>query len=208
MTARIQACGDDALRLVTPSPVDRQELASRLREDAAWQEVVIGRDSVTVQFDPVSLAPEEAAHRLQGYLAHTATARNDRVTTRHVLTLLAGPEHAPDLEACARANGLDTGTFLDQVAASPLTVDMLGFAPGFAYISGVDPRLKGGRLAHPRTHVPAGSVGFIEGFLGIYALDGPGGWPIIGRISEPLFRPSREQPFVLLPGHRICLARG
>lgn len=208
MTPRIVACGDDALRAEIPAPLDRHGVAARLKQDAAWLEVVVGRESVTVQFDPLSLTPDEARARLLTHLSLPADENVATVQISHALTLLTDPEMSPDLNDCAQSNGTSPEAFLQRILTSPLTVDMLGFAPGFSYVSGVDPQLIGGRLAHPRSRVPAGSVGFIEGFLGIYALEGPGGWPIIGRIREPLFRASEDQPFVLLPGHGIELVRG
>jgi allophanate hydrolase len=82
---------------------------------------------------------------------------------------------------------------------------MLGFTPGFAYLSGLSPDIVSERLAHPRARVAAGSVGLITGQIGLYALDGPGGWPIIGRILNPLFDRERTEPFVLLAGDNVQL---
>ncbi len=210
MTAqvRIVSCGDDALRLETAVIADRHALAASLKQDANWLEVVIGRESVTVQFDPVRLLPAAAEQHLSQQIV-TSQAKPFALDRNEVtLTLLTDPASAPDLHASATRNGLDTDSFLEVILASELSVDMLGFAPGFAYVAGVDPTLEGSRLENPRTHVPAGSVGFISGFLGIYALEGPGGWPIIGRIAESLFDLSSEQPFVLTAGSSIRLVRG
>jgi KipI family sensor histidine kinase inhibitor len=80
---------------------------------------------------------------------------------------------------------------------------MLGFIPGFAYIGGLDARLEIDRLPQPRQFVPAGSVGIAGGRTGLYALPGPGGWPLIGRTSCTLFDAQSDQPFVLDAGMRV-----
>ena len=82
-------------------------------------------------------------------------------------------------------------------------VDMLGFTPGFAYIGGLDAALDVPRLPQPRMHVAAGSIGIADGRTGVYALPGPGGWPIIGRTSLTLFDALSDQPFLLQAGYRV-----
>ena len=82
-------------------------------------------------------------------------------------------------------------------------VEMLGFTPGFAYIGGLDDRLDVPRRPHPRQYVPAGSIGIAGGRTGIYAMPGPGGWPLIGRTPEPLFDAKAGDPFRLRPGLRV-----
>ena len=82
---------------------------------------------------------------------------------------------------------------------------MLGFTPGFAYLSGLSPMLLAERLAKPRVRVPAGSIGLITGQVGLYALEGPGGWPIIGRLQVPLFDRAAPNPFRLAPGDGVVL---
>ena len=77
---------------------------------------------------------------------------------------------------------------------------MLGFTPGFAYIGGLDDRLFIERLPEPRQHIPAGSVGIAGGRTGLYSLPGPGGWPLIGRTSKPLFDAAADDPFTLCAG--------
>ena len=82
---------------------------------------------------------------------------------------------------------------------------MLGFMPGFAYVEGVDSTLKAERLSTPRQRLDAGSVGILSGQLGLYGLAGPGGWPVIGRLTETLFDVGRDVPFLLQEGQTIRL---
>lgn len=199
---RIMSCGDDALRLVTSEADHRHALANALLKSGAWREVVVGRESVTVQFDPVDLSPAAATELLRSAALDVGSEPD---VEPPVVTLKARTDgsSAPDLALCADANGSSVPEFIEKILGSDLRVDMLGFAPGFAYVSGVDPVLHGGRLENPRQRVPAGSIGFIEGYLGIYALEGPGGWPIIGRTQAQLFDKTAQDPFLLSPGARV-----
>ena len=80
---------------------------------------------------------------------------------------------------------------------------MVGFTPGFAFIGGLDERLRVPRRKEPRQCVPAGSVGIADERTGLYALASPGGWTLIGRTAYPLFDATAEQPFALSPGMRV-----
>ena len=91
-----------------------------------------------------------------------------------------------------------------ELHAQPVyTVAMLGFAPGFAYLLGLPEALATPRLATPRLRVPSGSVGIAGAQTGVYALETPGGWRIIGRTDLALFDPSRVEPFALRAGDRV-----
>jgi len=195
----IVPCGDDALRLVTRASDDRHLIADILRSSGSWREVVVGRESVTVQFDPVALQPSAARDLLKKTVSMNLSDQQS-VQPEVTLTVSTDAASAPDLSTCAEANRCTIEEFLSKIHDSSLKVDMLGFAPGFAYVSGVDKSLSGGRLENPRQRVPAGSIGFIKGSLGIYALEGPGGWPIIGRTDAILFDKSAPDPFLLSTG--------
>jgi inhibitor of KinA len=80
---------------------------------------------------------------------------------------------------------------------------MIGFTPGFCYLGGLDRRLQTPRRKTPRTNLPAGSVGVAESQTGMYPVDSPGGWQIIGRTPLRLFAPARENPFLYETGDRI-----
>ena len=80
---------------------------------------------------------------------------------------------------------------------------MLGFLPGFAYMGSVDDRIAAPRLLSPRMQVAAGSVGIAGNQTGIYPLDSPGGWNIIGRTPLLMFDVNKEEPCLLQPGNTI-----
>ena len=85
-------------------------------------------------------------------------------------------------------------------SAAEYPVYFLGFTPGFPYLGGLDARIAAPRLETPRQHVPAGSVGIAGAQTGIYPLESPGGWRLIGRTTLRLFDAQRDPPALLAPG--------
>lgn len=108
-----------------------------------------------------------------------------------------------DLENVAKIHSITTEEVVRRHAASECVVYMMGFTPGFPYMGGMDSAIATPRLEIPRTHVPAGSVGIAGKQTGIYPIESPGGWQIIGWTPLKLFDPAREQPFLLAPGDRV-----
>ena len=109
----------------------------------------------------------------------------------------------PDLEEVARLTGLTPEQVVAAHTGTPWRVGFGGFAPGFAYLVGGDPRLEVPRRAEPRTKVPVGSVGLAGEFSGVYPRESPGGWQLIGRTSDdqaPLWDLDRDPPALLMPG--------
>ncbi|MGV0577662.1 allophanate hydrolase subunit 1 [Mycolicibacterium elephantis] len=109
----------------------------------------------------------------------------------------------PDLDEVSRLTGLSTDQVVAAHTAIPWRVGFGGFAPGFAYLVGGDPRLEVPRRAEPRTKVPVGSVGLAGEFSGIYPRESPGGWQLIGRTGEVLWDLDRERPALLTPGMTV-----
>lgn len=105
-----------------------------------------------------------------------------------------------DLDRVADLTGLSPEAVIAAHTGTPWRVAFGGFAPGFAYLDGGDPRLAVPRLATPRTSVPAGSVALADGFSGIYPRSSPGGWQLIGRTEAVLWDAGREPPALLRPG--------
>ena len=114
-----------------------------------------------------------------------------------------GGVQGPDLDALARHVGLSIAQVVERHCAVEYTVAMLGFAPGFPYLLGLDPALQMPRLATPRVKVPAGSVAIGGAQTGIYPHEGPGGWRIIGHTERMLFDATCESPSLLQPGDRV-----
>lgn len=158
--------------------------------------------SLLVVFDPVRTDPDAMEGAVKRALA--ASAEGSAPRARHVdVPVLYGGEAGPDLDGIAEAAGLTADEASALHAHASYRVAFLGFAPGFAYLSGLPERLVAPRLPTPRTRVPAGSVGIAGDQTGIYPLDSPGGWRLIGRTPLSLFSPSREPMSLLLPGDRV-----
>ena len=114
-----------------------------------------------------------------------------------------GGECGPDLAAVAEHARLSREGVAACHAAAEYTVAMLGFAPGFPYLLGLNASLHVPRHATPRTRVPMGSVAIGGAQTGIYPRELPGGWHLIGRTPRVLFDPAREPPCLLAPGDRV-----
>jgi KipI family sensor histidine kinase inhibitor len=112
-----------------------------------------------------------------------------------------------DLDAVATATGLPVAEVVSRHSGRTYSVDLLGFAPGFAYLSELDPQLQLPRRADPRPRVPAGSVAIAGAQTAVYPLDTPGGWHIIGRTATVMFDPAREPPALLRAGDTVRFER-
>ena len=112
-------------------------------------------------------------------------------------------EFAFDLNAVAAAHNLNTADVIRMHSTANYVVQMIGFSPGFPYLAGLPAQLHTPRRASPRIHVPAGSVAIGGEQTGIYSLETPGGWNIIGRTPVRLFDPQRDPPCLLQSGDSI-----
>jgi allophanate hydrolase len=200
---RIRACGDDLLHIAADDVRDAQRLGRDLRTDCFWLEVVPGQDSVVVQFDSARHTLDDARARLERLppgSADDGAGTNDSVIE---IPVCYGGDDGPDLRRVCSELGMSPETLVTLHTGTEHCVELLGFTPGFAYLSGLDSRLQVGRLAAPRQRLPAGAVGIAGLYTGLYALPGPGGWALIGRTPLRLFDGREPDPFVLRPGQRV-----
>lgn len=108
-----------------------------------------------------------------------------------------------DLDAVAGQAGLTRREVVQRHAAATYTVAFCGFAPGFAYLTGLDPALQVPRRARPRTSVPAGSVAVAGPYSAVYPRASPGGWHLLGHTGTALFDLHRDPPALLAPPARV-----
>lgn len=214
MKARIEALGDRALLASLDAPelgtANRRVHALRAAIEARpppWlQDLVPAYASLALVLDvdamdsPAPLA--QARDWLQDLLG---TVREGAQTPGRCIDIPVcyGGEFGPDLDDWARHAGLDAEEGIARHAAGDYRVAMLGFAPGFPYLMGLDPALAMPRLATPRARIPAGSVGIGGGQTGVYPNAGPGGWRLLGRTPLRLFDPAAHPPTLLAPGDRV-----
>ena len=114
---------------------------------------------------------------------------------------------AVDIDVIAAYSGLSRDEVIDLFTSRTYRVFMLGFLPGFTYMGEVDSRIAVPRKDSPRKKVPKGSVGIAGNQTGIYPLESPGGWQIIGRTNVEMFTPGNESPCLLKPGDHVRFVR-
>ncbi len=200
--AGIVGVADDRIAVAVADTAAGQVLADRLRLLPGCIEAVGGIAVVECQFDLAATSAADFAASVRA--ACERAAGDDAWPGRvHDIPVIYGGKDGPDLEPVCHSLGLDVTEFVRRHTAETYSVAMLGFTPGFAYLDGMDAALAVPRRETPRQHVSAGSVGIAGVRTGIYALDGPGGWQIIGRTPAALFDPEAEVPFRLAAGDRV-----
>jgi inhibitor of KinA len=177
-------------------------LASRLRKVALPGVLAIqpAYTSVLVKFDPARL--ERA--QLEQALSELADSGGERVRpSEHVIPVCYEGEYAPDLEEVARTLGLSAKKVIALHSGKVYRVCFLGFLPGFAYLTGLPKELEVQRVAEARLRVPRGSVGIAGGQTGVYPVESPGGWRLIGRTPLSLLDWTRDPPALLSAGDTL-----
>ncbi|WP_425093430.1 5-oxoprolinase subunit PxpB [Tropicimonas sp. S265A] len=158
--------------------------------------------SLTVHYDPVQttravLEPVVAA------LVNSETGTEKSPGALWRLPVHYNDAHGPDLAALAESAGLSVAETVALHSATEVTVHMLGFLPGFAFMGDIAPVLRRPRLREPRVRVPAGSVAVADRLTAVYPWESPGGWHLIGHCPVPLFDRTRPKPSLLAPGDRV-----
>ncbi len=192
---------DDLIELEFRSQALAETVAARLREEGGWLEVVTGINSLTLQFDCLQIRPEEALARVADLGAETNGQQQAQEAFE--LPVCYSVDIAPDLDAVCQHLEIDVDELIRLHTSTEHEVRLLGFAPGFAYIDGLDSSLDVPRHEIPRQRVPAGSVAIAGSQTGIYSLASPGGWQVIGRTPVTLFDPAASPPNRLQPGRRV-----
>lgn len=201
---RIAPFGESAL-LVTFSEALEPEANARARALAdAWEARGIGPAipayaSTVLRFDPLARSRASTV-RLARELAARAAPPAPAAARRHEIPVRYG---GPDLPEVARLSGLSVGDVVALHSGRDYVAYFLGFAPGFAYLGDLDPRIRAPRLVEPRARVPGGSVAVIGGATAIYPRPSPGGWRLIGTAEVVLFDPGRDPPTLIQPGDRV-----
>ncbi|MEX1184124.1 MAG: 5-oxoprolinase subunit PxpB [Gemmatimonadota bacterium] len=176
--------------------------------DAVQLEVVPAYTTIAVHYDPQHFAhgggsPYAQVCALIERLLREAT-RGEAMPVQTVeIPVRYGGADGPDLDDVARHADLDADSVVRLHAAGEYTVQMIGFVPGFPYLSGLPACLATPRRASPRLRVAPGTVGIAGVQTGIYPLETPGGWQLIGRTDVQLFRPDRDPPVLLRVGDRV-----
>jgi inhibitor of KinA len=174
------------------------------------RDVVAATCTVALHYDPLQIEILTQTQTPFEALAQQVTQRLSSLdpaaapaTSEHQIPVCYGAEFGEDLEAVAQTHGLTLRDVIALHSAPLYRVQMLGFAPGFAYLAGLDARIATPRRPTPRTRVPAGSVGIGGQLTAVYPLDLPGGWHLIGRSPVSFFDPTAARPSLLTVGDRV-----
>lgn len=208
---KIRQCGDSMLLIELEPVIDPVVneraivLAARIRAHHARgvRDVAPGYSTLGVHFDP--LQTDLAALELTIEREFAGLAGLDTIVDRNVIEIPVqyGGAGGPDLEAVATLAGCSTAEVIARHSGQLYRVYMLGFIPGFAYMGRVDPSIAAPRHRVPREKVPAGSVGIAGLQTGVYPVDSPGGWQLIGRTGSVMFDPTRDRPSLLAAGDMV-----
>lgn len=158
--------------------------------------------SLFISFDPLKISFPELKKRIEGTLQFLEIP-NLSEGRLFSIPVVYGGEYGPDLKVVASLKGLSEEEVMELHTSRDYRVFMIGFTPGFPYLGILPEEIAAPRLETPRLKVPKGSVGIAELQTGIYPLQSPGGWRIIGQTPIELFRPEEESPFLLSPGDRV-----
>ena len=210
MAPEFSAVGDLAVRValgaeISPSlNAQVQRFCRRLQREPVWgvTEWVPGYAAVTIYYRPWAVGFDELCGTLAQYV-HSDADTPPPETRRVEIPVCYGGEYGLDLDEVATRQGLNGVQVIERHTGGDYLVYFLGFLPGFPYLGGMDASLATPRRATPRPRVPAGSVGIAGAQTGVYPLETPGGWQIIGRTPLRLYDPDRQPPALLAAGDHV-----
>lgn len=213
---QLMPLGDHGMRIElgsTISPDTRKKAAAvaSLLDEAAFPwliEYIPAFTTVTVLYDIILAAsdgesPVKRVCRELSLLLDGMEVSGDTEARIVEIPVCYGGEAGPDLNYVASCNGMSPDDVIRIHQEGVYSVHMIGFAPGFPYIGGMPAAIAAPRRTSPRLKIPAGSVGIAGEQTGVYPIETPGGWQLIGRTPLALFRPDEEEPSLLRAGDRI-----
>ena len=206
----VRPAGDSALVLTLAARIDPAINARaiaiaetvRTRCGAAVQDVVVGYHTVTAYFDPLASEHRQIEQEMRAAAAAVTVVEVERGRLIEV-PVCYDAAFGADLDEVAAVAGVAPEEIVRVHTAREYRVFVVGFVPGFAYMGPVDAQLALPRRATPRTRVPPGSVAVAAGQTGIYPMETPGGWHILGRTPIRPFDPARPEPVLFRPGDRV-----
>ena len=209
---RVVPAGDSAILIELGSEIDPDinsqvfALADSIdaAEIAAVVELIPTYRSLLVSYDPILSKYDEMCDRLDSFVTELDAIVEAAGDAKIVeLPVVYGGDDGPDLGSVAKHAELSIQEVIDIHSGVDYRVYMIGFAPGFPYLGGLDKRIATPRLKTPRISVPAGSVGIAESQTGVYPNASPGGWQLIGRTASALFDVTMSSPSLITPGSKV-----
>lgn len=158
--------------------------------------------SLLINYDPRVILYGELKERMER-LVRLETMAGEERRKIYEIPVCYGGEYGPDIANIAAHAGLTEQEVIDIHSSRDYLIYMLGFLPGFCYLGGLDERIHTPRLANPRIKINAGSVGIGGSQTGIYPLDSPGGWQLMGMTPVKTYDPTRPEPILVRAGEYI-----
>jgi KipI family sensor histidine kinase inhibitor len=208
--SRLLPAGDTAILIEWADEIDDDvndrvhALAQALRDQSRPEirDLIPAYSSLLICYDPHRVGFAQMRAFLQALLQSPQAYDAPPPRLIEIPTVYGG-KFGPDLAFVAQHNGITEVEVIRLHASVTYRVYLIGFAPGFAYLGSVPQQIAAPRLETPRTRVAAGSVGIAGRQTGIYPMETPGGWRLIGHTDARLFDPSRDPPTLLRPGDRV-----
>jgi len=158
--------------------------------------------SLLIQYNPLVIEIDSLIEKLSEIEKDLGAIDLPKPRTVEIPTIYGG-EFGEDLGFVAEHNGLSEDEVIKIHSSTDYRIYMLGFTPGFSYLGGMSEKIAAPRLKTPRTKIPGGSVGIAGKQTGIYPMESPGGWQLIGRTPVKLYDPASETPIILQAGDYI-----
>jgi len=177
-------------------------LAEKLRKSSKYIEIVPGYDSLVCVFDLAARSSDTTKRHIEDILKQDISGKMQMGEVVEIPVHYAG-QNGPDMERICASAKLSVNEVIALHSGQTYRVCMMGFIPGFTFLSPAPKALHHPRLETPRAKVPAGSIGLANWQTGIYGLESPGGWQIIGKTPLAIFDSKRDIPFLLNAGDRV-----
>ncbi len=221
---RYYALGEQAITVVFADHID-PDISHKIRQAeivlskhpfSGMLTTVAAYTTLSIYYDPFILKSRQTidVNDIQEWIFDYFISLMDRVNENaqaaaNILSIPVcyGGEYGPDLDIVSAHTGLNSEEVIAQHTSQTYLVYMMGFMPGFPYLGGLRPSLATPRKATPRNLVTQGSVGIAGEQTGVYPLDSPGGWQLIGRTPLRLFDPKSEKPILLQSGQQVRFER-
>jgi KipI family sensor histidine kinase inhibitor len=204
----LKPLGDSAILIQLGDAIDPalnarvHALSTLLQASPSVIETVPAYCTVLVHYDPLATTYNQIKNIIEKKISLLDDATHK--PSRHLeIPVLYGNASGPDLEPAATTLALSPSDLIRLHSEREYTVYMMGFTPGFPYLGILNEKLTLPRMSTPRTRVLAGSVAIAGSQTGIYPVDSPGGWHILGHTPLKLFDPTSETPFLFAPGDTV-----
>ncbi len=210
MKAKIMVVSDNSIIIEYPAQISQEinrqiryvtrEISEKMADRIV--DIIPAYHTVTVGYDCLKNDYRKLVQEIEEILSQTSADKDDQRDVVEIPVCYEEP-YGLDIEEVCQIHNISREELIKRHTAPEYLVYMVGFTPGFPYLGGMDESLATPRKKEPRSKLPAGSVGIAGSQTGVYPIESPGGWQIIGRTPLKLFDPYREDPVMIKSGQYI-----